>query len=324
MLCFQVHRKLVSPDSIPLDPRWSPLLAPYLENGLIHATKYSSGEICRHVAFFIHHIGPHLGPGPLLKDGYQPQYPSSMTRDLPLFELSVSWKYPKQQGKAIVRFVNGIIPPNRERTQIWKAVSHTLEACEATIHPSTCSQGGPSSTFIGFELKESVMSGKLYWPLPSCLDVPGVINIVDQVFSASSAVFSAAWHQIREQIRTHPDTLIPCMISIDATAIPDPRIIIYVRRDFQNERYFGSWEHHLRFNDCVAYLENFRSICCGLWNALATNPPEWAQSRPDAGSKISMFAKELGIRPILINTITRIYEWYHLSVGFVEIRTDSE
>ncbi|KJK67578.1 Tryptophan dimethylallyltransferase [Aspergillus parasiticus SU-1] len=321
-----------NPDSISPDPRWSQLLAPYLENGLIHATTYSPEEIRKHVEFFIKHIGPHLGPGPLGKDSYQPQYPSAMTDDLTPFELSLCWKDPKQQGRPIVRFVSDIIPLNAERTRIasltqsqrliealrsiaedtsdltlhilpdiWNAVSHTLKVSETFIHSGSCSQCGSSSTFTAFDLKKSVISGKFYWRLPFCLDVPGILSLMDQVFSAcfavheffESDVFSTSWHQIREHIRNHADTLLPRMISIDATAFPAPRIKVYVNCRFQGDRDFDSWEHHLRFNDSVACPEDFRSTCRDLWNSLTTNPPEWDQTRPDAGPKSCLLLYEL-------------------------------
>lgn len=255
-----------------------------------------------------------------------------MTDDLTPFELSLCWKDPKQQGRPIVRFVSDIIPADAERTRIasllqsqrliealrniaedtsdltlhmlpdiWKAVSHTLKVSETLIHSGSCSPCGSSSAFIAFDLKKSVISGKFYWRLPFCLDVPGTLNLMDQVFSAcfavheffGSAVFSTSWHQIREHIRNHADTLLPHMISIDATAFPAPRIKVYVNCRFQGERNFDSWEHHLRFNDSVACPEDFRSTCRDLWNSLTTNPPEWAQTRPDAGPRSCLLLYEL-------------------------------
>ncbi|EYE90956.1 uncharacterized protein EURHEDRAFT_518724 [Aspergillus ruber CBS 135680] len=211
-------------------PKWSQLLVTYLENALVHTNTYTAKEIGMYIDFFMDTIGPHLGPGPLsLGSGnYQPQYPSAMTKDLTPFELSLCWKERKQQGKPIVRFINNIILFNAERTrtaslaqtlhlvdslqkvaedessnltlhllpEIWKAVSKYLYNLEPRLHPQGgCLQCGSSSAFVGFDLKRMIASGKFYWRLPSCLDVPGALELMDSIFTACGPKNFNAWEE---------------------------------------------------------------------------------------------------------------------------------
>ena len=257
-----------------------------------------------------------------------------MTNDLTPFELSLCWKEQKQQGKPIVRFVNDIIPSDAERIRsaslsqslrlidalqkvaedessgltlhvlpgIWKAVSKCLNDAEPSIHPQGgCSQCGPSSVFIGFNLKQSLVSSKLYWLLPSCLDLSVVLDLINRIFTAcavvheflASPVFLNSWHQIRDHVSMHPETLTLRMLSIDATAFPAPRIKIYVRCRFNGQKGFDAWEQHLRFNDSVTCPGEFRSMCRDLWTSLTTNPDEWTMSRPDTGPKYCLILYDL-------------------------------
>ncbi|KAA8645187.1 hypothetical protein EYZ11_011529 [Aspergillus tanneri] len=339
------HDKLIyllnNPDSssAPENPQWSELLAPYLENSLIHASSYTAHEIAKHVRFFVNIIAPHIGPGPLVSGSgespyYQPQYPSSMTNDLTPFQLSLCWKERKQEGKPIVRFINDMIPPDGERTRaaslqeslrligalekvtqdlsfgltlhvlpdIWKAVSRCLQDSEPSIHPQgDCPLCGPSSGFIGFGLKRSVVSSKFYWLLPSCLDIPEVLNLMDSVFAAcapvheffASPVFQRSWSQIRQHVFTNPETLRPRMLSIDATAFPAPRIKFYTRCLFHGDRGFDSWKQHLRFNESITCPDGFLSTCRDLWTSLVTAPDEWASTRPGVGPKYCLILYEL-------------------------------
>ncbi|KAI9923481.1 hypothetical protein MW887_008643 [Aspergillus wentii] len=202
---------------------WGYLLAPYLENALRHADRYTPDDIQKHVGFFLHHIAPYLGLAPIAntindQTSYTPQYPSAMANDLTPFELSLCWKSLKQEYKPIVRFVNDIIPSTGERTrsaslstaitvidtleevardndsstlklqvlpELWKQITETLYSHEAIVHPlGTCSQCGSSSTFVGFDLAPSVLSSKFYWLLPSCQNTPEVLSLMDKVFSA--------------------------------------------------------------------------------------------------------------------------------------------
>ncbi|KAK2755036.1 hypothetical protein FQN54_006564 [Arachnomyces sp. PD_36] len=323
----------------PGNPQWSQLLEPYLKSALIHADAYNSNDIRNHLDFFNNIIAPNLGPGPLVgtQNGsscYQPQYPSSMTNDLTPFELSLCWKSPKQEGKPIVRFVNDIIPPNAERSRaasiaqslrlirrlqsviekksspltlhmlpdIWKAVSKALLVSDSGLHShNDCSQCGSSSCFVGFDLKQSVVSGKFYWRLPSCMGVKKTLEIMDEVFSACSTVhdflvspiFRKSWAHIRDHLCTHSETLAPCMLSIDATAFPAPRIKIYVRCRFQGERNFEAWEQHLHVDGSVTCPDDFRSNCRDIWTSLATSPEYSMHPQPDAGPEYCLILYEL-------------------------------
>ncbi|OQD87017.1 hypothetical protein PENANT_c006G08969 [Penicillium antarcticum] len=263
-----------------------------------------------------------------------PRYASSMTKDLTPFELSLCWKSYKQKYKPIVRFVNDIIPSNLENTRaasltqslnlietlkrvsesegmtrslhvlpdLWKGISETLRSHEASIHPDGgCTRCGPSSAFVGFDLNRSVISGKMYWRLPTCQDTKGALELLDKAFARSalvdeyfaSSTFLSSWAQVRAHMESNPEALVPRMLSVDATTFPASRIKIYARCLFNERRSFDDWERHLNLDGAITYPEDFRSTACNLWTSLATSPEEWIHTRPEAGPKNCLILYEM-------------------------------
>lgn len=206
---------------------WSEILAPYLHIVLAHNGSYTDEEVGLHLQFFVEHITPWLGPGPVQDTVessalYNPRYPSSMTNDFTPLELSCCWKSPLQQGKPIVRYVLDIAPANPDEPrasslaralkaiaalktvasvsdgslqldifpELWMHVTKAIVEYEGRIRHSLCSVCGPSSTFIGFDLVKSRAKLKFYWLLPSCQTTPELLHMLDHIFRSSSAVDS--------------------------------------------------------------------------------------------------------------------------------------
>ncbi|KJK65658.1 aromatic prenyltransferases PTases of the DMATS/CymD familiy [Aspergillus parasiticus SU-1] len=334
-------------DNASLNLEWGQRLVPYLESALTHAGTYSSDEIQGHVKFFLDHIAPYLSHDG--QTGYGPQYPSSMTNDQTPFELSLCWKSLKQDYKPIIRFITDIIPSNAENTrtaslsqsinligtldrvskescaptvhvlpELWRQISEVFLRHEVDVHPSgeECPRCGPSSTFVGFDLKASVISSKLYWLLPSCQSTEKALALLDTVFAScarlhnffGSPIFLSSWGQICTHMQSNPDVLQPRMLSVDATSFPAPRIKIYTRCLFNEKKSFDEWEQHLNLDGAISYSHDFRTTACNLWTSLATNPEGWKQSRPKAGPKYCLVLYELTASSHSASTTTERYD----------------
>lgn len=76
-----------------------------------------------------------LGPSPDPTTGtFVPPYPSSLTNDHTLFELTCYWNGNRQNGRAIVRYVIDVIPSSAEisRLAAFREALHVMSTVEET------------------------------------------------------------------------------------------------------------------------------------------------------------------------------------------------
>lgn len=144
-------------------------------------------------------------------------------------------------------------------------------------------------------------SGKFYWRLPYCLNIPEALELVDRLFIACASIqdffaspaFQILWLQIRDHLHTNSESLTPRMLSIDATAFPAPRIKIYARCRFNGQKNFDAWGKHLCLSESITCPADFLSTCRDLWTSLTTNTDEWTKSRPEAEPESCLILYEL-------------------------------
>ncbi|KAL8792796.1 MAG: hypothetical protein Q9195_004609 [Heterodermia aff. obscurata] len=267
-------------------------------------------------------------------------YPSALTSDHSPVEISYSWKCADVKGNIapVARFVTDTIPSDAQLSRfeslarashainhirsletssykllgfpdLWTCVTDQLTKNDREIHTtgtSPCVQCSTSSTFIGFDLASTHIKAKLYWLLPSCLTVPALLKLLDDLFTVCLAEryftrlrnFTSQWTQIRDHIHSHLDTLQPRMLCLDATKHPFPRLKLYSRCYFHDEESFDAIQSHLKLGGAIELHDRFLNTCRDLWSCLMENfrkyPEPNSQSQgPRQGSRYCMIVHEI-------------------------------
>jgi DMATS type aromatic prenyltransferase len=261
--------------------RWAALLSPHLARALDASESYTTDDINHHLGFFNKHACSWLGRGP--SSPLRPAFPSALTCDATPLEISYSWN---GTTPVAVRYVVDVVAPDMPPTRsaslaaarhaidrltcagsgsgteayhiamlpdLWVAVTARLAYWEHNVHPAlVCELCSPSSTFIGFDLAGSGARGKLYWLLPSCLSLPGLLELLDDVFALLPSDIDTHWRHVRHHLSSHDASeLRPRMLSIDASRYPAPRIKLYSRCYFSSHASFSAVEPHLTLDGAV-------------------------------------------------------------------------
>jgi hypothetical protein len=115
---------------------------------------------------------------------------------------------------------------------------------------------------------------------------------VDPYFASND--FGHEWDELKAHINNNSETLMPRMLSIDATRLPNPRVKFYTRCVFSDSTEFKDFRKHMRSKHRGNPVSHYYSTCEKLWNSLGNTTegldPKLIPPRP----KYCLFMDELG------------------------------